>query len=74
MGQIISNFARKVVEQKARDNIVADKVLIQMKKRFASVFCCYDSNSKPRVWKDWNEITAATKEARSAVITENNLI
>lgn len=33
MGQDLRHFARNVVEQKARDNIVADKVLTQMKLR-----------------------------------------
>ncbi|XP_048438752.1 protein ROOT HAIR DEFECTIVE 3 homolog 2-like isoform X1 [Pyrus x bretschneideri] len=67
MGQDLRDFARNVVEQKARDNIVADKVLTQMKLRFASVFC-YDSHSQPRIWKKTKQITAATKEARSACL------
>ncbi|KAM1688641.1 hypothetical protein FF2_035890 [Malus domestica] len=65
MRQYLSNIARNVVEQKARDNIVAEKVLTEMKDRFSRVFC-YDSNSQPRAWKKKKHITVATEEAHSA--------
>ncbi|KAH7545630.1 hypothetical protein FEM48_Zijuj01G0113800 [Ziziphus jujuba var. spinosa] len=64
MEQKIRDYARNVVERKAREE--AGKVLIRMKNRFSMVFN-YGCDSIPRVWTAGKEdIKTITKEARSA--------
>ncbi|XP_041000228.1 protein ROOT HAIR DEFECTIVE 3-like [Juglans microcarpa x Juglans regia] len=59
----IENYARGVVEAKAREE--AGRVLIHMKDRFSTLFS-HDSDSMPRVWTGKEDIRAITKTARSA--------
>ncbi|KAG2728813.1 hypothetical protein I3760_01G221700 [Carya illinoinensis] len=63
MLQNIENYARGVVEAKAREE--AGRVLIRMKDRFSTLFS-HDSDSMPRVWTANEDIRAITKTARSA--------
>nr|CAD1822487.1 unnamed protein product [Ananas comosus var. bracteatus] len=63
MIQNLEEFARGVIEKKARDE--AGNVLIHMKDRFSTVFN-HDKDSLPRVWTGKEDIRAITKEARSA--------
>lgn len=59
----IKNYARGVVEAKAREE--AGRVLIRMKDRFSTLFS-HDADSMPRVWTGKDDIRAITKVARSA--------
>ncbi|KAF6144559.1 hypothetical protein GIB67_006051 [Kingdonia uniflora] len=59
----IENYARSVVETKAREE--AGRVLTNMKERFSTLFS-HDSDSMPRVWTGKEDIRAITKTARSA--------
>ncbi|KAJ3675614.1 hypothetical protein LUZ60_004656 [Juncus effusus] len=61
----LRGFCRGVVEKKAREEV--SKVLIHMKERFATVFS-RDKDSMPRVWTGREDITAVTKEARTAAL------
>ncbi|KAJ4980824.1 hypothetical protein NE237_031661 [Protea cynaroides] len=61
--QSIRDFARGVVEKKAREE--AGKVLIRMKDRFSTIFS-HDNDSMPRVWTGKEDIKAITKAARAA--------
>ncbi|KAG5011588.1 hypothetical protein JHK82_023782 [Glycine max] len=63
MQQSLRDYARKVVENKARDE--AGKILIRMKDRFSTVFN-HDNDSLPRVWTGKEDIRAITRDARSA--------
>ncbi|XP_054777349.1 protein ROOT HAIR DEFECTIVE 3 homolog 2 isoform X2 [Prosopis cineraria] len=63
MEQNLRDYARKVVENKAREE--AGKILIRMKDRFSTVFS-HDNDSLPRVWTGKEDIRAITKDARSA--------
>ncbi|XP_028759325.1 protein ROOT HAIR DEFECTIVE 3 homolog 2-like isoform X1 [Neltuma alba] len=63
MEQNLRDYARKVVEKKAREE--AGKILIRMKDRFSTVFS-HDNDSLPRVWTGKEDIRAITKDARSA--------
>ncbi|KAK6264395.1 hypothetical protein SCA6_019829 [Theobroma cacao] len=63
MLQDLSNYARNVVEKKAREE--AGKVLIRMKDRFSTVFS-HDNDSMPRVWTGKEDIKTITKDARTA--------
>ncbi|KAF5466453.1 hypothetical protein F2P56_016376 [Juglans regia] len=63
MLQNMENYARGVVEAKAREE--AGRVLIRMKDRFSTLFS-HDSDSIPRVWTGNEDIRAITKTARSA--------
>ncbi|XP_061366903.1 protein ROOT HAIR DEFECTIVE 3 homolog 2 [Gastrolobium bilobum] len=63
MQQSLRDYARKVVENKARGE--AGKVLIRMKDRFSMVFN-HDNDSLPRVWTGKEDIRAITRDARSA--------
>ncbi|XP_020100915.1 protein ROOT HAIR DEFECTIVE 3-like isoform X1 [Ananas comosus] len=65
MIQNLEEFARGVIEKKARDE--AGKVLIHTKDRFSTVFN-HDKDSIPRVWTGKEDIRAITKEARSAAL------
>ncbi|XP_042490414.1 protein ROOT HAIR DEFECTIVE 3 homolog 2-like [Macadamia integrifolia] len=62
MVQNIRDFARGVVEKKAREE--AGKVLIRMKDRFSTIFS-HDNDSMPRVWTGKEDIKAITKAARA---------
>ncbi|XP_070677383.1 protein ROOT HAIR DEFECTIVE 3 homolog 2-like isoform X3 [Malus domestica] len=63
MKQHLKDYARNVVETKAREE--AGKIMIHMKDRFAAVFN-YDSDSMPRVWTGNEDIKSITKDARTA--------
>ncbi|PNX94324.1 protein root hair defective 3 [Trifolium pratense] len=63
MKQSLRDYARKVVENKAREE--AGKVLYRMKDRFATVFS-HDNDSKPRVWTKKADIKAIERDALSA--------
>ncbi|KAG4948957.1 hypothetical protein JHK82_042150 [Glycine max] len=63
MQQSLRDYARKVVENKARDE--AGKILIRMKDRFSTVFN-HDNDSLPRVWTGKEDVRAITRDARSA--------
>ncbi|KAE9591573.1 putative P-loop containing nucleoside triphosphate hydrolase [Lupinus albus] len=63
MQQSLRDYARKVVENKAREE--AGKILILMKDKFSTVFN-HDNDSLPRVWTGKEDIRAITKDARSA--------
>ncbi|XP_047173384.1 protein ROOT HAIR DEFECTIVE 3 homolog 2 [Vigna umbellata] len=63
MEQSLRDYARKVVENKAREE--AGKILIRMKDRFSTVFN-HDNDSLPRVWTGKEDIRAITRDARSA--------
>ncbi|TQD91247.1 hypothetical protein C1H46_023173 [Malus baccata] len=63
MKQHLKDYARNVVETKAREE--AGKIMIHMKDRFATVFN-YDSDSMPRVWTGNEDIKSITKDARTA--------
>ncbi|XP_043702768.1 protein ROOT HAIR DEFECTIVE 3 homolog 2-like [Telopea speciosissima] len=63
MVQNIRDFARGVVDKKAREE--AGKVLIRMKDRFSTIFS-HDNDSMPRVWTGKEDIKAITKAARAA--------
>ncbi|KAK7412799.1 hypothetical protein VNO78_04434 [Psophocarpus tetragonolobus] len=63
MQQSLRNYARKVVENKAREE--AGKILIRMKDRFSTVFN-HDNDSLPRVWTGKEDIRTITRDARSA--------
>ncbi|KAL9320646.1 hypothetical protein ACSQ67_012485 [Phaseolus vulgaris] len=63
MEQNLREYARKVVENKAREE--AGKILIRMKDRFSTVFN-HDNDSLPRVWTGKEDIRAITRDARSA--------
>ncbi|KAK7332534.1 hypothetical protein VNO80_29287 [Phaseolus coccineus] len=63
MEQSLREYARKVVENKAREE--AGKILIRMKDRFSTVFN-HDNDSLPRVWTGKEDIRAITRDARSA--------
>ncbi|KAJ4976881.1 hypothetical protein NE237_001987 [Protea cynaroides] len=63
MVQNIRDFARGVVEKKAREE--AGKVLIRMKDRFSTIFS-HDNDSMPRVWTGKEDIRAVMKAARAA--------
>ncbi|XVF40018.1 hypothetical protein PTKIN_Ptkin01aG0078800 [Pterospermum kingtungense] len=65
MLQDLRDFARNVVEKKAREE--AGKVLIRMKDRFSTVFS-HDNESMPRVWTGKEDIKTITKDARSAAL------
>ncbi|XP_025694996.1 protein ROOT HAIR DEFECTIVE 3 homolog 2 isoform X3 [Arachis hypogaea] len=62
MQQSLRDYARKLVENKARDE--AGKILILMKDRFSTVFN-HDNNSIPRVWSGKEDIKVITQEART---------
>ncbi|XP_020976737.1 protein ROOT HAIR DEFECTIVE 3 homolog 2 isoform X2 [Arachis ipaensis] len=62
MQQSLRDYARKLVENKARDE--AGKILILMKDRFSTVFN-HDNNSIPRVWTGKEDIKIITQEART---------
>ncbi|KAK1315327.1 hypothetical protein QJS10_CPA06g01625 [Acorus calamus] len=59
------DFARSVVEKKARDE--SGKVLMHMKDRFSTVFS-HENDSMPRVWTGNENIRAITKDARAAAL------
>ncbi|KAK1267207.1 hypothetical protein QJS04_geneDACA014575 [Acorus gramineus] len=59
------DFARSVVEKKARDE--SGKVLMHMKDRFSTVFS-HENDSMPRVWTGRENIRAITKDARAAAL------
>ncbi|GMN60304.1 hypothetical protein TIFTF001_029405 [Ficus carica] len=61
MMQNLRDYARNVVEKKAREE--SEKVLIRMKDRFSTVFN-HDTDAMPRVWTGKEDIRAITKEAR----------
>ncbi|OIV96013.1 hypothetical protein TanjilG_27117 [Lupinus angustifolius] len=63
MQQSLRDYARKVVENKAREE--AGNVLILMKDKFSTVFN-HDNDSLPRVWTGKEDIRAITRDARSA--------
>ncbi|TQD84490.1 hypothetical protein C1H46_029970 [Malus baccata] len=63
MKQHLKDYARNVVETKAREE--AGKIMIHMKDRYAAVFN-YDSDSMPRVWTGNEDITSITKDAQTA--------
>ncbi|XP_043690062.1 protein ROOT HAIR DEFECTIVE 3 homolog 2-like [Telopea speciosissima] len=63
MVQNIRDFARGVVEKKAREE--AGKVLIRMKDRFSTIFS-HDNDSMPRIWNGMEDIKAITKAAYAA--------
>ncbi|QCD77264.1 hypothetical protein DEO72_LG1g886 [Vigna unguiculata] len=63
MEQSLRDYARKVVENKAREE--AGKILIRMKDRFSTVFN-HDNDSLPRIWTGKEDIRAITRDARSA--------
>ncbi|CAL0301044.1 unnamed protein product [Lupinus luteus] len=63
MQQSLRDYARKVVENKAREE--AGNVLILMKDKFSTMFN-HDNDSLPRVWTGKEDIRAITRDARSA--------
>ncbi|OVA12385.1 RHD3/Sey1 [Macleaya cordata] len=63
MVQNLRDFARSVVEKKAREE--AGKVLIHMKDRFSTAFS-HDKDSMPRVWTGRENIRKITKDAFTA--------
>ncbi|CAN6465056.1 unnamed protein product [Victoria cruziana] len=58
----LSDFARSLVEKKAREE--SGKVLIRMKDKFSTLFS-HDADSMPRVWTGKEDIRSITKTARS---------
>ncbi|XP_027339093.1 protein ROOT HAIR DEFECTIVE 3 homolog 2 isoform X2 [Abrus precatorius] len=65
MQQSLRDYARKVVENKAREE--AGKIMIRMKDRFSTVFN-HDNDSLPRVWTGKEDIRAITRDAHSAAL------
>ncbi|KAE9594819.1 hypothetical protein Lal_00013300 [Lupinus albus] len=61
MQQSLKDYARKLVESKAREE--AGNVLILMKDKFSTVFN-HDNESLPRVWTGKEDIRAITRDAR----------
>ncbi|PNX90065.1 protein root hair defective 3, partial [Trifolium pratense] len=62
MKQSLRDYARKLVENKAREEV--GKVMYRMKDRFTIAFNC-DKDLKPRVWTRRVDINAITRDARS---------
>ncbi|CAK7336935.1 unnamed protein product [Dovyalis caffra] len=63
--QHLREYARNVVERKAREAAAADRVLMRMKDRFIQVLNC-DENSKSRVWTREENIDEIERNAHSA--------